>query len=65
MHVVLDKDVLAAMGMAARYLKLTLEPGGAVALAAALRYGGEGNGPLGLILSGGNVDPAMLARALV
>jgi len=42
-----------------------LEPGGATALAAALFRGGElDDGPVIVAASGGNVDPAMFARAL-
>ncbi len=61
-----DADVRAAMRFAFRHLKLVVEPGGAVALAAALR----GVGPdltgrrVGLVLSGGNVDPATYAAIL-
>ena len=41
------------------------EPGGAVALAAALYHGEEVNGgDVVVTISGGNVDPEMFARAL-
>ncbi len=60
-----DEEVICAMAFAFRWLKLVIEPGGAVALAAALA------GKLDLtdhttviIASGGNVDPAVYARAL-
>ena len=56
-----DEEALRAMRLAARHLRLVLEPGGAVALAAALR---GGDGPVVAVASGGNADPAMLARAL-
>ncbi|MBW2279981.1 MAG: threonine/serine dehydratase [Deltaproteobacteria bacterium] len=54
-----DKELLDAMAWALGELRLVLEPSGAAALAAALR---EGRGRCGVILSGGNVDPALLAR---
>ena len=56
-----DEEALRAMALAARHLRLVLEPGGAVALAAALR---GGDGPVVAVASGGNADPAILARAL-
>jgi threonine dehydratase len=60
-----DDEVLAAIGIAFRDLKLVVEPGGAVALAAAL----TGRLPVAgrcvaVVCSGGNVDPATFARAL-
>jgi threonine dehydratase len=60
-----DDEVLAAMAWAFRVLKLVVEPGGAVSLAAVL----AGKLPLAgrntaIVLSGGNVDPEMFARAL-
>lgn len=61
--VVSDDDALWAMALAAEHLKITLEPGGAVALAAAL-FRADGDGDLIVIASGGNVDPAMFQTAL-
>ena len=60
-----DAEALAAMAFAFRHLKLVLEPGGAVALAALLvgRLALEGRTAL-VVASGGNVDPAVYARAL-
>ncbi len=60
-----DREVETAMARAFRDLKLVVEPGGAVALAAAL----AGRLPLAgrttaIILSGGNVDPATFIAAL-
>ncbi len=60
-----DAEVEAAMARAFRDLKLVVEPGGAVALAAAL----SGKVTLAgrttaIILSGGNVDPATFIAAL-
>jgi threonine dehydratase len=56
-----DDELLDAMAFALRELRLVLEPSGAAALAAALR---EGRGRCGVLLSGGNADPALLAEAL-
>ena len=60
-----DEEALAAMAFAFRHLKLVLEPGGAVALAALLngRIALEGRTAL-VVASGGNVDPALYARAM-
>lgn len=62
---VTEAEVEAAMRFAFRELRLVVEPGGAVALAAALT--GRA-GPLGarsvILLSGGNVDPAYFAEVL-
>ena len=57
-----DEDCLRAMAAAFAHLKLVLEPGGAIALAAALFHGGTD--PVIVVASGGNVDPAMFIRAL-
>ena len=63
--VVSDQDCLQAMAVAATTLKLVLEPGGAAALAAALSSDADlDSDPVVVIASGGNVDPALLARAL-
>ena len=60
-----DDEVLAAMAFAFTHLKLVVEPGGAVALAALLagRYAAKGQ-VVGIVISGGNVDPAVFGRAL-
>lgn len=62
---VTDAEVLAAMAFAFTHLKLVVEPGGAVCLAALLsgRFDARGR-VVGAVLSGGNVDPAVFARAL-
>ena len=60
-----DDDALRAMAAAAIRLKLVAEPGGAVAMAAALFHASEIEGDaVTVIVSGGNVDPGVLARAL-
>jgi threonine dehydratase len=60
-----DAEVETAMARAFRFLRVVVEPGGAVALAAAL----AGNVPLAgrttaIVLSGGNVDAATFIAAL-
>ena len=62
---VTDAEALRAMAQAAVRLKLAAEPGGAVALAAALYHAQEIEGDaVTIVVSGGNADPAVLARAL-
>jgi threonine dehydratase len=58
-EVVSDEEMLDAMAFALHALRLVLEPSGAASLALALR---EGRGRCGVLLSGGNVEPALLAR---
>ena len=63
--VVSDDEVRAAMRAAYAHLKLVVEPGGAVALAAALYHGAELEGDTAIVtLSGGNVDPDLFADIL-
>lgn len=60
-----DAEALRAVALAFRHLRIVLEPGGAVALAAALFRGDRlAGGPVIAVASGGNVDRAVLARAL-
>ncbi len=61
--VVSEDQALKAMALAHDRLKIVLEPGGAVALAAALFLPGQGDAVIALA-TGGNVDRAMMARAL-
>jgi threonine dehydratase len=63
--VVTEPEVFAAMRFAFEHLKIVAEPGGAVALAAVLagKVAAKG-GVIGLVISGGNADPAVFARAL-
>ncbi|MBV9734660.1 MAG: threonine/serine dehydratase [Acidisphaera sp.] len=62
---VTDADVLAAIAFAFSHLKVVVEPGGAVSLAALLsgRFDARDK-VVGVVLSGGNVDPAVFGRAL-
>lgn len=60
-----DADVAAAMRLAFLHLKLVVEPGGAVGLGAALAGTiPASDGPLVIVLSGGNVDAAVFAAIL-
>lgn len=62
---VTDEEVLRGMAFAFRWLKLVVEPGGCVAVAAALAGKLDLKGKTAvLIASGGNVDPDIFARAL-
>lgn len=63
--VVTDAEALAAVAFAFAKLKLVVEPGGAVALAAALQRRPEARGRRVLVIaSGGNIDPDMFVRAI-
>ncbi len=58
-----DKEVAAAVAFAFAELKLVVEPGGAVALAALMTGKVDVKNRIGVaILSGGNVDPEMFSR---
>ena len=62
---VTEAEVFAAMRFAFTHLKLVVEPGGAVALAAVLAGKIQAkDGVTAIILSGGNADGAVFARAL-
>ena len=58
-----DQEVAAAVAFAYRELKLVVEPGGAVGLAALLngRIDAEGKNVV-IVLSGGNVDADLFVR---
>lgn len=63
--VVSDDDALRAMAVAFTRLKIVVEPGGAVALAAALFHGDRIDGDAVIaVASGGNVDAATFRLAL-
>lgn len=60
-----DDEVLEAMAVAHNLLKITVEPGGAVALAALLSGRIDAKDKtVCVVCSGGNVDPAVFQRAL-
>jgi threonine dehydratase len=60
-----DAEVRAAIAFAARTLKLVVEPGGAVALASILGSKLETSGrTVAIVLSGGNIDDALLRDVL-
>jgi threonine dehydratase len=62
---VTDEEALAAVAFAFRHLKLVVEPGGAVALAALLSGKLKLDGRTAVVVaSGGNVDPEIFARAI-
>lgn len=63
--VVSEQEIARAISFAFRYLKLVVEPGGAVALAALLAGKIEVEGEcIAIVLSGGNMDGESLAQCL-
>ncbi|MFC8665264.1 threonine/serine dehydratase [Streptomyces sp. NPDC057199] len=58
-----EDDILAAVGTLARRAHLVVEPSGALSVAAYLAEPGK-YGRAVAVLSGGNIDPPVLARAL-
>jgi len=62
---VTEEEIAAAMAFAARHLRLVVEPGGAVALAAAMAgKAGALTERSVIVLSGGNIDPLVYAEIL-
>jgi threonine dehydratase len=61
---VTEDEIVAAMLVLFERTKQVVEPSGATALAAVLTGKIAGEGPVGVILSGGNIDPARLASLL-
>lgn len=60
-----DGEVAEAMRFAFRWLKLVIEPGGAVSLAALLSGKVAARGlTTGIVLSGGNVDPGLFSAII-
>ncbi len=64
-ELVSDAEMLEAMRFAAERLRIVLEPSGAASLAVARRELVTRGGRAGVLLSGGNVDPALFAQCLV
>lgn len=63
--VVDDKVTTRAVQLVFQHLKLVAEPGGAIGLGAVLKDPGRfADQTVGIILSGGNVDPALFAQLL-
>ncbi len=63
--VISEEQALMAMRLAFEYLRVVVEPGGAVALAAAIYHNASlPEGPIAAVLSGGNVDIDIFQRAL-
>ncbi|MFN3663193.1 threonine/serine dehydratase [Yoonia sp.] len=63
--VVTEQEALRAVALAFDRLKIVLEPGGAVALAATLFHPDVSKGDAVIaVATGGNVDPAVFAKAL-
>ncbi|MFW5417673.1 threonine/serine dehydratase [Nocardiopsis sp. CNT-189] len=60
---VTEEEITAAMGVIARRARVVAEPSGALAVAAHLA-GRAGGGCAVAVVSGGNVDPELLARAV-
>ncbi len=62
---VTDDEVAEAVRFAFRWLKVVVEPGGAVSLAALLAGKVEARGlTTGIVLSGGNIDPALFSAII-
>ncbi|NRB18020.1 MAG: threonine/serine dehydratase [Rhodobacteraceae bacterium] len=63
--VVSEDEALHAMALAFLRLKIVLEPGGAISLAAALFHGDELTDEVAIVVAtGGNVDPVIFTEAL-
>jgi threonine dehydratase len=61
-----EEAIRDAVGILARSSRLVAEPGGAVATAAYLTHAAElPDGPVVAVVSGGNIDPGLLAELLV
>ncbi|MCZ7527548.1 MAG: threonine ammonia-lyase [Acidimicrobiia bacterium] len=61
-----DEEISRALILLLERAKVVVEPAAAAALAAVMtgRAGGEPGDPVGVVLSGGNVDPSLLARLI-
>jgi threonine dehydratase len=59
-----DEDISRALLLLLERVKTVVEPAGAAALAALLAGKIPGDGPVAVVLSGGNVDPILLGRLI-
>lgn len=59
-----EEELSRALLLLAERAKLVVEPSGAAGVAALLNHPGEWDGPVVVVLSGGNVDPLVLMRVL-
>jgi threonine dehydratase len=59
-----EEEISRALLLLAERAKLVVEPSGAAGVAALLNHPGEWEGPVVIVLSGGNVDPLVLMRVL-
>jgi len=59
-----ENDIAIAILQTLERGKLLVEPGGAVAAAAFIKNPKYFSGPVGLVLSGGNIDPILLERIM-
>lgn len=59
-----DDEITAAMLLLLERAKAVVEPAGAASLAAALADRVGGDGPLAVVISGGNVDPLLLSKCI-
>jgi threonine dehydratase len=61
---VTDEEIARALVLLLERTKQVVEPASAAALAAVLTGKVAGEGPVGVILSGGNVDPSLIGRLI-
>jgi len=61
---VTEEELSRALLLLTERAKLVVEPSGAAGVAALLNHSGEWEGPVVVVLSGGNVDPLVLMRVL-
>jgi threonine dehydratase len=61
---VTEEELSRALLLLTERAKLVVEPSGAAGVAALLNHPGEWEGPVVVVLSGGNVDPLVLMRVL-
>jgi threonine dehydratase len=61
---VTEEELSEALLLLAERAKLVVEPSGAAGVAALLNHPGQWQGPVVIVLSGGNIDPLVLMRVL-